>query len=181
MQEREACIELGPEMASLTTGSSNFAHSVNHNPPQYIEHLAKKMLKYHVKPEVEIFDLSMIDNAKYLVKKGLLAEPVRYNLVLNVPGSLKGTAKNLMILKESLPNNCTWQVTAVGKSHQELTALALVLGGDVRVGIEDVLELEKGRPVSNVELVERVVGLAKSLGREIASPEEARAQLGLSP
>ena len=96
-------------------------------------------------------------------------------------GSLKGTTKNLMILKESLPLNCTWQVTAVGKSHQELTALALLLGGDVRVGIEDVLELEKGRPVSNVELVERVVGLAKSLGREIASPEEARAQLGLSP
>ncbi len=179
--ERGDCVELKPEMASLTTGSSNFPSGVNYNPPTLIESLARKMLHFRVKPELEIFDLSMIDGAMRLLKKGLVEEPLHFNLVLNVPGSLKGTAANLITLKANLPPQCTWTVSAIGGSHKKLTALALILGGHVRVGIEDVLELEKGRPVSNPELVRHAVEMAGMLGREIATPAEAREILGLGP
>ncbi len=178
-EERGHCVELKPEMASLTTGSSNFPGAVNYNPPDLIENLARKMFEAGVKPELEIFDLAMIDGALNLLKKGLLKEPLHFNLVLNVPGSLKGTPKNLFILKESLPPQCTWTVSAIGKSHKNLMALALVLDGNVRVGIEDVIELEKGKPASNLELVRNVKEIAKVLGKDIASPSEAREILNL--
>lgn len=180
MEKRSECIALAPEMASLTTGSSNFPTGVNYNPPDLIEIMARRMLELGVKPELEIFDLSMIDSAIKLLKKGLLVEPLHFNLVLNVPGSLKGTPANLFTLKERLPMHCTWTVSAIGKSHKKLTALALILGGHVRVGIEDVLQLEQNRPVSNLELVRSVKAAAKMLDREIAGPDEARAILGLT-
>jgi len=100
--------------------------------------------------------------------------------VLGVPGSLSGSARNLFFLVESLPQNCTWTVTAIGKAHRQLSALALVLGGHVRTGLEDLNELEAGKPVSNLELVQRVAALAKAYNREIATPAEARQILGLS-
>ncbi len=178
-QERGGCIGLGPEMASLTTGSSNFPAGVNYNPPDLIEELARKMQEFGVKPELEIFDLSMIDGAMALLKKGLLVAPLHFNLVLNVPGSLKGTPRNLFLLKESLPLQCTWTVSAIGKSHKQLIALALILGGNVRVGIEDVLQLKEGRPVSNLDLVKNARRMAEMLDREIAGPDEARVMLGL--
>ncbi len=180
LEDRGDCINLKPEMASMTTGSSNFPGAVNYNPPDLIESLAQKMLEFDVKPELEIFDLSMIDTALYLLKKGLVKNPPHFNLVLNVPGSLKGSARNLFILKESLPLQCTWTVTAIGKSHNNMSALALILGGNVRVGIEDVLELEKGRPASNLDLIKNIKAMAKMLNREIATPAEARAILGLA-
>ncbi len=178
-QERGGCIGLRPEMASLTTGSSNFPAGVNYNPPDLIEELARKMQEFGVKPELEIFDLSMIDGAAKLLKKGLLKNPLHFNLVLNVPGSLKGTPRNLFLLKESLPTQCTWTVSAIGKSHKQLVALALILGGNVRVGLEDVLQLKEGRPVSNLELVKNAREMAEMLDTEIAGPDEARVTLGL--
>jgi 3-keto-5-aminohexanoate cleavage enzyme len=173
LEERARNLDLKPEMASLTTGSSNFSNSVNYNPPQFIEQLARRMMENHIKPEIEIFDLAMIANAHFLLRKGLLRAPLHYNLVLNVPGSLEGTARNLIILMESLGENSTWTVSAIGKSHRRLTALGIALGGHVRVGLEDVLELD-GRPATNLELVQRAVALAKECGREVATPEEAR-------
>ncbi len=177
--ERGECIALAPEMASLTTGSSNFPTGVNYNPPDLIENLARRMLEFGVKPELEIFDLAMIEGALNLLKKGLLQEPLHFNLVLNVPGSLKGTPENLFTLKKNLPSSCTWTVSAIGRSHKKLTAMALILGGHVRVGIEDVLQLEQNRPVSNLELIRNVKAVAKMLDIEIAGPAEARAILGL--
>ncbi len=180
IDDRGTCIDLKPDMASLTTGSSNFPDEVNYNPPRLIETLARKMFDQKVKPEVEIFDLSMINNALHLVKKGLLSEPLHFNLVLNVPGSLQGTIKNLFILRESLPENCTWTVSAIGKSHKKLSALALLLDGNVRVGIEDVTFLYKDKPVSNVELVRNIAKTAQVMDIEIATPEEAREILNLT-
>ena len=178
-QERGACLELKPEMASLATCSSNFSSSVNYNPPDLIKSLAQKMLENSIKPEVEVFDTAALYFAEYLASEGLLKKPLHYNLVMNVPGSIKGSPKNLFFLLESLPDYCTWTVSGIGKSHQQITGLAIVLGGNVRVGIEDVIELEKGFPVSNILLVKRVVDLAKAYGRKIADANEARAILGL--
>ncbi len=177
--ERGACIALKPEMASLSTGSSNFAASVNYNPPGLIKELAGRMAEHGVKPEIEVFDISALEYAEHLVEKGLLEKPLHINLVLGVPGSMQGNPRNLFYMVESLPAGCTWSVAAIGKSHKQLSALALVLGGHVRTGIEDVPELEPGNPLSNAALVERIASLAGIYGREIASPEEARVILGL--
>jgi 3-keto-5-aminohexanoate cleavage enzyme len=179
-EERGACIELAPEMASLTTGSTNFSNSVNFNPPDMIMDLVRMMNQHGVKPEIEVFDLSALEYAGYLVKKKILKEPLHINLVLGVPGSMGGSARNLFFLVESLPENCTWCITAIGKAHRQLSALGLVLGGHVRTGLEDLNELEAGEPVSNLQLVERVAALAKAYGRETANPSEARKIIGLS-
>jgi len=178
--ERGACIDLKPEMVSLATGSSNFARSVNYNPPDLIKDLAKRMAYNGVKPEVEVFDLSALEYAIYLADKGVLKKPMHINLVFDVPGSIRGTARNLFFLVENLPVDCTWSVTSIGRSHRQLSALALVLGGHVRTGIEDGPVIEEGKPVSNVELVQRIATLASAYGREVATPAEARSMLGLS-
>lgn len=177
--ERGACIDKNPEMASLTTGSSNFADSVNYNSPELIKELALRMKQQGVKPEIEVFDLSALEYANHLVKQGLLQAPLHINLVLGVPGSISGTPRNLFFLLENLPPASTWTVTSIGKSHNQLSALAIVLGGHVRTGLEDVIELEKGQPISNPQLVNRLTDIARVYDRDMATPKEARKLLGL--
>lgn len=177
--DRGSCIDKKPEMASLASGSSNFADSVNYNPPDLIKDLALRMNKLGVKPEIEVFDLSALDNAKCLVEKGLLQPPLHINLVLGVPGSIQGTPRNLFFLLENLPPGSTWTVTSIGKSHRQLSALAIILGGHVRTGLEDIMQLEKDQPVSNPQLVRRLAGIAKAYARGLATPDEARKILGL--
>lgn len=179
-EERGAPLDLKPEMASLSTGSSNFSTSINSNPSDVIEYLAKKMLANNIKPEIECFDVSMIENAEFFAKKGLLKTPMQFNLVMNVPGSIRGTPKNLMHMLELIPKESTISVMGVGSAHKQMIGLGIILGLNIRVGLEDVLELEKGVPISNVELVRNAVQMAKAFGREIASPSEARKMLGLS-
>ncbi|RJQ61365.1 MAG: 3-keto-5-aminohexanoate cleavage protein [Desulfobacteraceae bacterium] len=174
VESRGQMLDLKCDMASLATGSSNFPSSVNHNSPQLIQEFARMMKKNGIKPEIEAFDTAMIDYARYLLGKGLLVEPAHFNLVLNVPGSIKGTPKNLLHMVESLPPGATWTVSAIGNSQVPMLAMAILMGGHARTGLEDVLEYEKGVPATNRMLVERVVRLAKELGREIAGVEEAR-------
>jgi len=180
MEERAAPLDLRPEMASLATGSSNFPASVNANPPELIEYFAKKMLENGIKPEIEAFDVAMITNAEFLAKRGLIKTPMHFNLVMNVPGSIKGTPKNLLHMIEILPKDSTFTVMGVGNAHVQMITLGIALGGNVRVGLEDVLEYSTGTPASNVELVKRAVRIAKEYGREIATPDEARQILGLT-
>ncbi|KXG76253.1 BKACE family enzyme [Thermotalea metallivorans] len=176
---RGQMLDLNAHMASLSTGSSNFPNSVNANGPDLIEALAAKMYANGIKPEIEAFDVAMISNAKRLLKRGILKGPLHFNLVMNVPGSIEGTPKNLLFMVESLPEGSTWTVSGIGKSQVTMAAMAILLGGHVRTGLEDVLEYEKGVPATNPMLVERVVRIAKELGRKIARPEEAKEILGL--
>ncbi|MCT4592763.1 MAG: 3-keto-5-aminohexanoate cleavage protein [Anaeromicrobium sp.] len=169
----------GAEMASLATGSSNFPTSVNANSPDLIKDLAKKMYDNNLKPEVEAFDMGMIDNAKRFIKKGILKAPVHFNLVMNVPGSIAGTPKNLLHMVESLPAGSTFSVSGIGRCQVDMIAMAIMLGGHVRTGLEDVIKYDKDTLASNAILVERVVRIAKEFGREIATPEEARVILGI--
>lgn len=180
-QERGQMICLAPEMASLATGSSNFPAKANLNDPATIGYLGGEMQKFNVKPEVEVFDAAMLYNAIYLSKKGMLAAPMHINLVLGVPGSLPASPKNLFFLYESLPENCTWTITAIGRQHVELSTIALALGGHVRVGIEDNIyyNYQSKTPATNVQLVSRMRGIALAMGLEIATPKEARAMLNL--
>ncbi|SNS65057.1 3-keto-5-aminohexanoate cleavage enzyme [Anaerovirgula multivorans] len=176
---RSQMLDLNIEMASLATGSSNFPGSVNANSPELIQYLINTMKQNGVKPEIEAFDMGMIDNARYLLKKGILTGSLHFNLVMNVPGSISGTPRNLIHMVESLPQDSTWSVTAIGKAHVPLLTMAIAMGGNVRTGLEDVLEISKGVPASNEMLMERVVGIAKAVGRGIATPDEARKILSL--
>ncbi|WDV44314.1 3-keto-5-aminohexanoate cleavage protein [Clostridiaceae bacterium M8S5] len=176
---RGQMLDLNAHMASLSTGSSNFISSVNANSPQLIQSLAKKMFDNNIKPEIEAFDVSMIHNAIRLEKKGILKGPLHFNFVMNVPGSLPGTPRNLMFMIDSLPKGATWNVSGIGRSQIQMITMAILLGGHVRTGLEDVLKMPDGSYATNELLVKKVVSIANELGREIATVDEAKKILGL--
>ncbi len=180
-QARMNPIRLLPEMGSFTTGSNNMPGIIYENSPQFIEALAGVYKETGVKPEIEVFETGMIHNALYLQRKGLVEAPLHFNFVLGVPGAMPGTVKNLLFLSESIPIGSTWTVTGIGKTEIPLSTAALVMGGNVRVGLEDNLFMADGSPSSNIRLVEIVVAIAREVGREIASPDEARSILSLDP
>jgi len=180
-EERVNPVRLLPEMASFTTGSNNMPNMIYENSPQFIEYLARVFQETGVKPEIEVFETGMIANALFLEKKGLLTFPFHFQFVLGVPGAMPASLKNLLFLSESIPAGSTWTAAGIGKSEISLAAAAMVMGGHVRVGLEDNLFLPDGSPASNPKLVETVVRIAREIGREIATPEEARAILALNP
>ncbi|MGD8397723.1 MAG: 3-keto-5-aminohexanoate cleavage protein [Anaerolineae bacterium] len=169
-----------PEMASLTTGSMNFPNQVYANGFEVIEHLAQAMVEAGTKPEMEIFEPGMIANALMLVDKGLATPPLHFDFVLGSRGSLPATPKNLVFLSESIPAGSTWTVAGIGRWQLPMAVLAVVMGGHVRVGLEDNLLYRKGEPATNEQLVARVARIAAEVGRPLATPDEARTILGLS-
>lgn len=173
--ERGDVISLRPEMATLSTGTVNFGDGVFLNSMDMMVDFATRMKEFGVRPEIEVFDVGMIANAMSLVKMGLLKEPLHVDLVLGVPGAIPGEINHLMHMVSSLPKGSTWTAAGVGRSQLPIAVAAMLLGGHVRVGLEDNIYYSKGRLAqSNAELVERVVRLATELGREIATPSEAR-------
>jgi 3-keto-5-aminohexanoate cleavage enzyme len=169
-----------PEMASLTTGSMNFPNQVYANGFEVIEHLAQAMVEAGTKPEMEIFEPGMIANALMLVDTGLATPPLHFDFVLGSRGSLPATPKNLVFLSESIPAGSTWTVAGIGRWQLPMAVLAVVMGGHVRVGLEDNLLYRKGEPATNEQLVARVARIAAEVGRPLATPDEARTILGLS-
>ncbi len=164
------------QMASLSIGSSNFRSSVNANPPQLIEALAEKMYENRLLPELECFDVSMAENAAWMKEKGILRDPLYYNMVMHVPGSIRGTEENLRFMVSKLPEGCLWNMSAIGKSHELLVPKAIAMGGNIRTGLEDVLQF-RGRSASNEMLVRWVKEQAEAAGRSLAGPDEARKML----
>ncbi len=131
-----------------------------------------------IKPELEVFDKGMIDIAMKAHKKGLLVEPLHFDFVLGV--QMTATLRDLVFMAGSIPAGSTWTAAGIGRNEFDIAAAAIIMGGHVRVGFEDNLYLEKGvLAKSNGELVEKVVKLARLLGREIASPAEARRILSI--
>jgi 3-keto-5-aminohexanoate cleavage enzyme len=171
---------LRPEMASLTTGSMNFPRQVYANPFAVIEFLALAMREADTKPEMEIFEPGMITNALSLVDKGLATPPLHFNFVLGSRGSLPASPKNLQFLSESIPPGATWTVSAVGRWQLPMAVLAIVMGGHVRVGLEDNIYYRKGELATNKQLVARVARIAAEFGRPLATPDEAREILSLT-
>lgn len=173
-------VRLLPEMASFTTGSNNLPGIVYENSPQFIEYLAGVFKETSVKPEIEVFEIGMISNAAYLQKKGFIDAPFHFDFVLGAPGSMGGTVKNLAFLSDSIPAGSTWTVAGIGKAQIPLAAASIAMGGHVRVGLEDNLYMPDGSQASNPGLVEKVVTIAKEIGRDIANPDEARSILSLN-
>lgn len=179
--ERLEPLELNPEMATLDCGTCNFGgDEIFVNTENMIIEFAKRMNDRGVKPECEIFDKGMIDMALRLHRKGYIPEPLHFNLVLGVNGGIAATPRDLIYLVESLPQNATFTVCAVGRHEFPMVTISILLGGHVRVGFEDNVYISKGiLSKSNGELVEKVVRIAQEFGRDIASPSEARKILGL--
>ena len=173
-------LKLRPEMASLTTGSVNFPDSVYENSPGLIEALAGDMIRYGIKPEMEIFDLSMIANALDLVPKGLAVPPLHFDFVMGLKGAMPASIENLVHLRNSIPRDATWTVAAMGAAQLVMGIHAILMGGHVRVGLEDNIYYRKGELATNERLIERIVKLAGEIGREVATPGEARKILHLS-
>ncbi|OQY51178.1 MAG: 3-keto-5-aminohexanoate cleavage protein [Desulfobacteraceae bacterium 4572_87] len=172
-------LRLRPEMASLTTGSVNFPTSVYENSPDLIQALAWDMMKYDTKPEMEVFDLGMINNAVLLAEKGLAASPLHFDFVMGLKGAMPATVENLVFLKNTIPRGATWTVAGVGPAQLSMGAHAILMGGHVRVGLEDNIYYQKGQLAKNEELVDRMVRLSKELGRAVATPDDARDVLNL--
>lgn len=146
-----------------------------------LEFIARTMLENGVRPELEIYDLGMISNAILLRDIGAIAEPMHFNLVLGMPGQGPApSVKNYLHLAESIPEGSTWHATGIGRNEFKVAAMAVLMGGHVRVGLEDNIYLEKGvLAPGNAALVEKVVRIIRDLGADVATPDEAREILKL--
>ena len=182
-EDRAQPLRLCPEMASLTTGSLNF---VGRKPPEVyvnswetMSFLAKRMIESDIKPEIEIFDVGFIGQGAKLIQQGLVKEPAHFQLVMGVDGGIPATPGNLQHLSSQLTSNATYSVTGIGRSQLSMITMAIILGGHVRVGLEDNIYYAKGKLAPNEDFVSRVRQLAETLQREIATPDDARQILGL--
>lgn len=174
--ERLAPLEMEPEIASLDCGTMNFGSSdIFVNTEKTIRYFMKKMLEKHCKPELEVFDKGMVDTAVRLSREGLAETPLHFNLVMGVKGGIGATLSDIAYLAGSLPEGSTYTVTGVGKAQFPMAAIAAASGGNIRVGFEDNIYLEKGvLAKSNGELVAKAARIAAELGRKVATPDEAR-------
>jgi len=191
-EERVAHIrDLRPEMAALNMGSMNYAIYSSSKKQFYVDHVfanpftdirffLETMNEAGVRPEMECFDCGHIGNTAPLIDMGVLAAPYQFSLIMGVLGGIPGTTRHLVDQVDSLPPGSHWQVIGIGLNQWPLVASALALGGNVRVGLEDNFYVEEGKMAkSNGDLVEKACRLAHDLGRDVATPSEARALLGL--
>ena len=187
MEERVAHIrELKPEIGALNMGSMNYAiyskkrkvfihDHVFANPFKDIQFFLEAMNGARVRPELECFDAGHIANTAPLIDMGVLRPPYQFSLIMGVLGGIPGTTRHLANQVETLPEGAHWQVIGIGLNQWALVVAAITMGGNVRVGLEDNFYVEEGRMAkSNGDLVEKARRLARDLGRDVASIEEAR-------
>jgi 3-keto-5-aminohexanoate cleavage enzyme len=182
--ERGGMLDLGPEMASLATGSCNFPTRVYENSPELIADLAASMLRHRIKPEIEVFDLAMLYNAIDMASAGALASPLHVQFVLGVKNALPARREILEFgvseLSTLMPS-ATWVAAGIGRHQLEVNRWSLELGGHCRTGLEDNIRWDKSRlAVSNAELVGRVAALCDEYDRPVATAAVARKILGLA-
>lgn len=180
--ERLSPVFLKPEIASLDCGTCNFGkNDIFVNTEETIRYFAKKMNEFEVKPEIEVFDKGMIDTALRLYREKLLKAPLQFNFVMGVRGAINASLMDLAFMKASIPEGSVFTVTGIGKAQFTMAAMTIAAGGHVRVGFEDNIYIRKGvLAKSNGEMVEKAVRISKEIGREIATPKEAREILGLT-
>jgi uncharacterized protein (DUF849 family) len=184
-EERSGVLDLEgeekPDFASLSLGSMNFPTEPSVNSPNMIENLVKKMLVRGIRPELEVFETGMINYAHYLAKKGHLKPPFYFNLFFGLLGTMPGRVIDICHQVHSIPPGSIWGAAGGGRFQLPVNTAAILMGGHVRVGLEDNLfyDSEKTVPATNEMLVKRVARLSGELGRPIASPQEAREMLGL--
>ena len=180
-----------PDMASLNCGSVNFGmlnrktkewtlNDVQMNPWTEMTRFAEIMKQFNVKPELEIYEAGMINNAKVLQSLDALKTPLCFQFVLGVLGGMQATVENLVFLKNSIPEGSIWCMCAVGLNVFTIGPTAIALGGNIRVGFEDCIQISQGVLAdSSAQMVEKIVRISREMGREVATPTEARRIFGL--
>lgn len=172
---------LRPDMGSLTLSSINFNKVASVNSPDMILRLAERMQEQGIKPELEVFDLGMVNYAHYLIKKGLITPPYYFNIILGNIAAAQAKLLHLGLIVSELPPDSIWSVGAVGDAQLAMNAVGVVCADGVRVGIEDNIYLDEDRRVlaTNADLVGRIRRIAEGLGRPLSSATETRRRLGL--
>ncbi len=169
-----------PDMATLSTGTVNFGPDVFWNPRPLIRDIAARIKALGLKPEIECFDVGMIDEARALEKEGFITLPAHFDFVLGVGGALAASKEALDFMRSYIPPGSTWTCAAMGRHQLPFVELSAERGGHARVGLEDNIYLSKGvLAKGNFELVAAAAKLAKAKGRELATPQQARELLRL--
>lgn len=173
------CVELSPEIGSLDCGSLNFDESLYGTTPNFLRRMARTYRDHHIRPELEVFELGHIELAKQLMSEGLIAEPPLFQLCLGIKYGAPATSEAMKAMRDSLPPGALWSAFGVGRMQMPMVAQTVLLGGNVRVGLEDNLYLAKGVPATNEQLVERARRLIELLGARVLTARETRLRLGL--
>ncbi|MEW5538667.1 3-keto-5-aminohexanoate cleavage protein [Streptomyces cyaneofuscatus] len=175
--------DLLPDICTLDCGSLNFGDGSNLyvSTPDMLRTGAKRIQELGVRPELEIFDTGQLWFAKQLLAEGLLDDPTVFQLCMGIPWGAPADPGVLQSMVNMLPEGSRWASFALGRMQMPWVAQSILLGGHVRVGLEDNLYLGKGVKATNGQLVERAVRITEALGSRVASPDEARQQLGLRP
>ena len=172
--------KLLPEICTLDCGTQNYSTSAYVSTPDMLREMAKIIQELGVKPEIEVFELGQIWFAKQLIKEGLIDEPPLFQLCMGIPWTAEANSENMLALRNMLPENSVWAGFGISRMQMPMVAQAMILGGNVRVGLEDNLYLKRGVLASNGQLVERAVEIIERLGGSIISPQQTRDKLGLT-
>lgn len=181
-EERIAHItECLPELCTLDCGTMNFAEAdyVMTNTPGMLREMAFMMTNLGVRPEIEVFDTGHLWFAKQLVKEGIITEPVIVQLCMGIPWGAPDDLNTFMAMVNNVPHNWTYSAFSIGRNQMAYVAAAVLAGGNVRVGLEDNLWLEKGVLATNAQLVERAAGIVRAMGVSLMTPDEVRGELQL--
>jgi len=181
-EERLAHVkECLPEICSIDCGTMNFGNGneIYISTPPFLREMAQLTQKWGVKPELEVFDLGHIRFAKEMIKEGLVDEPPLFQICLGIPWGAEQSVDTMKVMKDHLPANCFWAGFGISRMQMPMVAAAVTLGGNVRVGLEDNLYLEKGVLASNADLVTKAKGIVELMGAKVLTPEEARKKFNL--
>ncbi|UOQ42899.1 3-keto-5-aminohexanoate cleavage protein [Halobacillus salinarum] len=171
--------ELLPEMCTLDCGSTNFGNMIYMSPTDWLREQAKLVQQSGVKPELECFDTGHIRFANQLIKEGLVDGEPMFQFCLGIPWGAEADAETILYMKNRIPENAHWSAFGIGRMQMPIAAQSALLGGNVRVGLEDNIYLQKGVLARNDQLVDKAVSMLNSNGLEVYSPAEAREEFNL--
>jgi uncharacterized protein (DUF849 family) len=175
----EHVMELKPEVCSLDIATMNFGDSVFMNTPPHLKEMAAFIKQSGAKPELEVFDTGHARLARRLVEDGHIEAPPMFQLCLGIPWGAPATPESMIHMKSMLPPGALWAAFGISSAQMPMVAQAVILGGHVRVGLEDNLYLDKGVFATNAQLVQRATEIIRAIGDRPATPNEAREILGL--
>jgi len=172
---------LRPEICSLDCGTMNFGNGNETyiSTPGYLRVMAQKIKDWGVRPELEVFELGQIRFARQMIEEGLIEQPAMFQLCLGIPWGAGADTDTMKAMRDALPDGVNWASFGISRMQMPMVAQSVILGGNVRVGLEDNIYLDRGVLASNGQLVERAVEIIERLGARVLTPQEAREKLGL--
>lgn len=170
-----------PEICSLDCGTMNFGNGneIYISTPPYLRKMASMVQALGVKPELEVFELGHIRFAKQMIAEGLIDEPPMFQICMGIPWGADQSVDTMKVMKDELPSNASWASFGISRMQMPMAATAVAMGGNVRVGLEDNIYLDRGVLATNAQLVERAREIIERMGARVLTPTEAREKLGL--